>query len=145
MATQDSHPLAATFYSSTALSMETLKLAPGMYDLMPTKSPEGWKLEVARWSDAPSPQKYLGSVEMNGAAPDNLDKKNYLQISMWPWAARCSNLTQYLNFWELHFITFYIRKQRPIRVRPSGPTAPRSTRERKRTTLAQRFQTTFGR
>jgi hypothetical protein len=104
VATQDSHPPAATFYSSTALSLGTLKLAPGIYDLMPIKSPQGWKLEVAQWSDVPSPQKYLGSVELKGAAPDNLDKKNYLEISMWPWASRCSNPTPYLNFWELHFI-----------------------------------------
>jgi hypothetical protein len=104
VATKDSHPVAATFYSNTALSMGSLRLSPGMYDLMPSKSAEGWKLEVAKWSDVPNPQKYLGSVEMKGAAPDNLGEKNYLEISMWPWAYGCSGLTPYLNFWELHFI-----------------------------------------
>jgi hypothetical protein len=104
VATKGSHPVAATFYSNTALSMGSLRLPPGMYDLMPSKSPEGWKLEVAKWSDVPDHQKYLGFVEMKGVAPDKLGEKNYLEISMWPWAARCSNLIPYLNFWELHFI-----------------------------------------
>jgi hypothetical protein len=101
---KDTHPVAATFYSSTALSMGSLRLAPGMYDLMPSKSPEGWKLEVAKWSDGPNTQSYLGSVEMKGVAEDNLDKKSNLTISMRSWADGCSALSPDRDLRELHFI-----------------------------------------
>jgi hypothetical protein len=103
-ATKDSHPVAATFYSSTALSMGSLRLPPGMYDLMPSKSPEGWKLEVAKWSDVPNPENYLGSVEMKGVTGDNLGKKSNLVISTSAWADGCSVLSPDKNFRELHFI-----------------------------------------
>jgi hypothetical protein len=102
-ATKDSHPVAATFYSRTGLSLGSLRLAPGMYDLMPSKSPEGWKLEVAKWSDMPTPQNYLGSVEMRGVGSDNLGKKSNLGISTRPWADGCSDLSPDRSLRELHF------------------------------------------
>ena len=119
-ATRGSQQPAATFYSRTAVWMGNLRLPAGMYDLIPVKSPEGWQLEVAQWANVPSPEKYLGSVEMKGATLDNLTRKNYLEISMWPWAGRCSNPSPYLKFWELHFI--YGSTDLFVCVRPEQPT-----------------------
>ena len=72
-AAKDSQQATITFYSRTAVSMGSLRVPAGMYDLIPVKSPEGWQLEVAQWANVPSPEKYiLGSVETKGATLDNL-------------------------------------------------------------------------
>ena len=72
---KDSQHAAVTFYSTNAVRMETLRLPAGMYKLTPSKSPDGWKLAVAKqdgeWNDASYTQHYLGSVELKKVASDN--------------------------------------------------------------------------
>jgi hypothetical protein len=89
---KDLHRSAATFYSRTPVWMETLRLPAGMYELMPSKSPDGWKLAVARldgeWNDVSNPRQYLGSVELKAAASDDPTGKN-LVISTKPWGDGC--------------------------------------------------------
>ena len=62
---------AVAFYSASSVWMEDLRLPAGMYQLIPSKSTDGWKLAVARQngesSDAKAPQQYLGSVVMKDA------------------------------------------------------------------------------
>lgn len=52
----------------------------GMYKLIPSKSPDGWSLAVAKqdgeWDDAKPTQQYLGSVQMKGSASDNTTGKH---------------------------------------------------------------------
>ncbi len=63
---------AVTFYSRTAVWMGSLRVPAGMYQLIPSKSADGWSLAVARldgeWNDAKAPQQYLGTVAMKGVA-----------------------------------------------------------------------------
>ena len=63
---KDLHRSAATFYSRTPVWMGTLRLPAGMYELMPIKSSDGWKLAVAKQHG-----EYLGSVGMKTAASDD--------------------------------------------------------------------------
>jgi hypothetical protein len=102
-AKKDSPPAAATFYTRTGLSMGDLKLAAGMYDLIPTKSPKGWTLEVAKWSDVPNPQSYVGSVEMRRGPRRDFSEHSNLGISANAWANGCSALSPDESQGELHF------------------------------------------
>jgi hypothetical protein len=97
---------AATFYTVTAVWMESLRVPAGMYKLIPSKTPDGWSLAVAKqdgeWSDAKPVQQYLGSVLMKGSASDDLVGKHNLAISTSPWAEGCGGLSPDFNFRELH-------------------------------------------
>jgi hypothetical protein len=96
--TKDLHRSAATFYSRTPVWMGTLRLPAGMYELVPTRSPNEWKLAVAKQHG-----EYLGSVEMKTAASDDPAGKNLL-ISTTPWGGGCPGPSLDFNVRELHFI-----------------------------------------
>jgi hypothetical protein len=99
-AAQDSQQAAATFYSRTAVWMGSIRVPAGMYKLIPSKSPDGWSLAVAKqdgeWNDAKPSQKYLGSVQMKGSASDNTTGKHNLVIDTRRWPES--------NVRELHFM-----------------------------------------
>jgi hypothetical protein len=78
--------------------MGRLRMPAGMYDLTPTKSPNGWKLAVAKQHG-----KYLGSVEMKTAVSDDPAGKN-LVISTKHWAEGCPSPSPEFNVRELHFM-----------------------------------------
>jgi hypothetical protein len=103
---KDPHLIAATFYSRTAVWMENLRVPAGMYKLIPSKSPDGWSLAVAKldgeWNDAKSSPQYLGSVQMKGSVSDNSTGHN-LGISTKPWADGCPGPSSDFNVRELHF------------------------------------------
>jgi hypothetical protein len=103
---KDAHLIAATFYSRTAVWMENLRVPAGMYKLIPSKSPDGWSLAVAKldgeWNDAKSSPQYLGSVQMKGSVSDNSTGHN-LGISTKPWADGCPGPSSDFNLRELHF------------------------------------------
>ncbi len=106
-AAKDSPQAAATFYSRTAVWMGSIRVPAGMYKLIPSKSPDGWSLAVAKqdgeWNDAkPTPQ-YLGSVQMKGSASDNTGK-HHLVISTRRWAEGCPGPSPDFNVRELHFM-----------------------------------------
>ena len=65
---KDSQHAAVTFYSTNSVWMGSLRLPAGMYKLIPSKSPDGWRLAVAKQdgesNDARRTQQYLGSVEL---------------------------------------------------------------------------------
>jgi hypothetical protein len=94
---KDLHRSAATFYSRTPVWMGTLRLPAGMYELMPVKSPDGWKLDVAKQHG-----EYLGSVEMETAASNDPAGKN-LVISTKHWGEGCPGPSPDFNVRELHF------------------------------------------
>ena len=91
-AAKDAQQAAATFYSRTAVWMGSLRVPAGMYRLIPSKSPDGWSLAVARqdgeWNDAKTAQQYLGSVAMKRSASDN-PTGQYLTIATRRWAEGC--------------------------------------------------------
>jgi hypothetical protein len=91
--------VAATFYTRTTLWMENLRVPPGMYKLIPSRSPHGWSLSVAR-QDVPP---YLGTVEMKGSVPDRLETSN-LVTSTTPSAEGCPGPSTNFDLRELHFI-----------------------------------------
>ena len=99
-AAKDSQRAAATFYSRTAVWMGSIRVPAGMYKLIPSKSPDGWSLAVAKqdgeWNDARPTQQYLGSVQMKGSASDNTTGKHNLVISTRRWPDS--------NVRELHFM-----------------------------------------
>jgi hypothetical protein len=97
-AAKDLHRSAATFYSRTPVSMGALRLPAGMYELMPARSPDGWKLDVATEHGD-----YLGSVKMKTAASNDPAGKN-LVISTTPWGEGCPGPSLDFNVRELHFI-----------------------------------------
>jgi hypothetical protein len=105
---KDSHRIAATFYSRTAQWMESLRVPAGMYKLIPSKSPDGWSLAVAKqdgeWSDAKPPQQYLGTVQMKASASDNPTGEHNLGISTRRWAEGCPGPSVDRNVRELHFM-----------------------------------------
>jgi hypothetical protein len=105
-AAKDSQQAAATFYSRTAVWMGSIKMPAGMYKLIPSKSPDGWRLAVAKqdgeWNDAKPSQQYLGSVQMKGSASDNSTGDN-LAISTRRWAEGCPGPSPDHNVRELHF------------------------------------------
>ena len=96
--TKDLHRTAAMFYSRTPVWMGRLRMPAGMYELTPTKSPNGWKLAVAKQHG-----KYLGSVEMKTAVSDDPAGKN-LVISTKHWAEGCPSPSPEFNVRELHFM-----------------------------------------
>ena len=69
-----------------------------MYELTPTKSPDGWKLAVAKQHG-----EYLGRVAMKTAASDDPAGKN-LVISTRHWAEGCPGPSPDFDVRELHFI-----------------------------------------
>lgn len=93
--------VAATFYTRTTLWMENLRVPPGIYKLIPSRSPAGWSLSVARQDGEPTPP-YLGTVEMKGSVPDSLGT-SHLLISTMPWAEGCSGPSPNFDVRELHF------------------------------------------
>jgi hypothetical protein len=103
---KDLHHRAATFYSRTPVWMGTLRVPAGMYELMPSKSPDGWKLAVARqdgeWNDVSNPRQSLGSVELKAAASDDPTGKN-LVISTEHWGDGCPGPSPDFNVRELQF------------------------------------------
>jgi hypothetical protein len=106
-AANDSQQAAATFYSTTPMRMENLRMPAGMYKLVPIKSPDGWKLTVAKQdgdsTDAAHTLQYLGSVDMKAAPRDSSSETTYLAISMEPRAEGCSGPSPQRDLQELHF------------------------------------------
>jgi len=94
-------PVAATFYTGTTLWMENLRVPPGMYTLIPSRSPHGRSLSVARQDGGPTPR-YLGTVEMKGSVPDSLGTDN-LATQTTPWAQGCPGPSLNFDLRELHF------------------------------------------
>lgn len=106
-AAKDSQQATVTFYSRTAVWMGSLRVPAGMYNLIPSKSPDGWSLGVAKqdgeWNDAKPAQQYLGSVQMKGSDSDNPIGHN-LVISTRGWAKGCPGPSLDRNVSELHFM-----------------------------------------
>jgi hypothetical protein len=88
--------------------MGSIKMPAGMYKLIPSKSPDGWSLAVAKqdgeWNDAKPTQQYLGSVQMKGSASDNTTGRHNLVISTRRWAEGCPGPSPDLDVRELHFM-----------------------------------------
>jgi hypothetical protein len=107
-AAKDSQQAAATFYSRTAVWMGSLRVPAGMYKLIPSKSPDGWSLAVAKqdgeWNDAKPTQQYLGSVQMKGSASEDATGNHILAISTRRWAEGCPGPSRDHNVRELHFM-----------------------------------------
>lgn len=114
---KDAQRNAVTFYSRTAVWMGSLRVPAGMYQLIPSKSPAGWSLAVARldgeWNDAKASQQSLGTVEMKGVAsgdPTLTDSlyfelgKDDLEIWAGNFVTGCGGGLPYLTGRELHFI-----------------------------------------
>jgi hypothetical protein len=99
---------AVTFYSRTPVWMGSLRVPAGMYKLTPSKSPDGWRLAVAKldgeWNDAKAPQQNLGTVELKDSAPDIEIGKDYLEIWAGNFAKGCERRSTDWNGRELHFI-----------------------------------------
>jgi hypothetical protein len=106
-AAKDSQQATVTFYSRTAVWMGSLRVPAGMYNLIPSKSPDAWSLGVAKqdgeWNDAKPAQQYLGSVQMKGSDSDNPIGHN-LVISTRGWAKGCPGPSLDRNVSELHFM-----------------------------------------
>jgi hypothetical protein len=106
-ALKDSQHAAVTFYSTNSVWMESLRLPAGMYKLIPSKSPDGWRLAVAKqdgeWNDARNSQQYLGSVELKSVASDIPPGKSNLGISLGDGVARCPGPSVWRAVKELHF------------------------------------------
>jgi hypothetical protein len=106
-AVNDSQHAAVTFYSTNSFWMEGLRLPAGMYKLVPSKSPDGWRLAVARqdgeWNAAIHTQQYLGSVDLKRVASDSPPGKSNLAISLGPGAERCTSPSVRRDVKELHF------------------------------------------
>jgi hypothetical protein len=99
---------AVTFYSASSVWMEDLRLPAGMYKLIPSKSPDGWKLAVAKQdgesSDAEHAQQYLGSLAMKAAPRDATSEQTNLGISVRRGGERCPGPSPRRDIGELHFI-----------------------------------------
>jgi hypothetical protein len=106
-AAKGSQPASVTFYSRTAVWMESLRVPAGMYKLIPSKSPEGFSFAVARqdgeWNDTKPAQQYLGSVQMKRSADDNSTAHN-LVISTRRRAEGCPGPSLDRNVRQLHFM-----------------------------------------
>jgi hypothetical protein len=103
---QDSQRSAATFFTASAVWMENLRVPAGMYKLMPSKSPDGWSLAIAKqgeWSDTTLRPQYLGSVLMKGSESDGPAGKHNLAIWTGVWAERCGGHLPNFDVRELHF------------------------------------------
>jgi hypothetical protein len=105
-AAKDSQQLAVTFYSRTGVVMGNLRLAPGMYKLIPSKAPDGWTLAVAKQdgdlNEAKAAQPYVGSIPMKGASSGTNVGYN-LAISNRHWATGCPGPEADHDTRELHF------------------------------------------
>ena len=98
---------AATFFTATAVWLENLRVPAGMYKLMPSRSPDGWSLAIAKqgdWSDTTLRPQYLGSVLMKGSESDGPAGKRNLTIWTSAWAERCGGHSPNFDVRELHFI-----------------------------------------
>jgi hypothetical protein len=97
---------AVTFYSTNPVWMESLRLPAGMYELIPSKSPEGWRLAVAKQdeesSDAKHSQQYLGIVEMKSVSSGYPTETSNLAILLRP-GAECPSASARRDARELHF------------------------------------------
>ena len=106
--TNDSQRNAVTFYSRTAVSMGSLRMPAGMYELIPSKSQEGWNLTVAKldgeWNSAQPPQQNLGMIKMTGSTPESPMGKDYLEIWSRPFSNVCGGGSPNFDIRELHFI-----------------------------------------
>ncbi len=78
-AVKGSQHAAVTFYSTYSVWMGSLRLPAGMYKLIPSKSPDGWRLAIAKqdgeWNDARHTRAFLGSVELKKVAPETLRRR----------------------------------------------------------------------
>jgi hypothetical protein len=92
---------AATFYTRTTLWMENLRVPPGMYKLVPSRAPDGWRLSVSRQNGEATPQS-LGTVKMKGSVPDSLGMSNLVTPTV-PWAEGCPGPSPNFDLRELHF------------------------------------------
>ncbi len=105
-AANGSQQLAVTFYSRTGVLMGNLRLAPGMYKLIPSKAPDGWTLAIAKqdgdWNEARPAQPYLGSIPMKGSSSGH-DVGHNLGISSRRWATGCPGPEPDHDTRELHF------------------------------------------
>jgi hypothetical protein len=103
----DSQHAAVPFYSTNSVWMESLRLPAGMYKLIPSKCPDGWRLAVAKqdgeWNDAMHTQQFLGSVELKKVASDDPPAKSNLAISIGPGVERCPSPSVRRDIKELHF------------------------------------------
>jgi hypothetical protein len=95
--TKELHRSVAMFYSRTPVWMGSLRVSAGMYELMPIKSSDGWKLAVAKQRG-----EYPGTVEMKAAASGDPMGKN-LVISTKHWGEGCPGPSPDFNVRELHF------------------------------------------
>lgn len=85
---------AAVLYSRTALWIESLKVPAGIYDLTPSKTPNGWQLtivETEETSGVERPGKEVGTVALKETAsvPDGMKTTN-LVISTRMGSERCN-------------------------------------------------------
>jgi hypothetical protein len=98
---------AVTFYSVSSVWMEDLRLPAGMYELIPSKSPDGWKLAVAKQngesSNAEHAQRYLGSVAMKDAPRDATSEQTNLGILVRSGGEGCPGPSPRRDIGELHF------------------------------------------
>ena len=99
---------AAVLYSRTALWIENLRVPAGIYDLTPSKTPNGWQLTVVEKEETSGPQhpgKEVGTVELKGTAsdPDGL-KTTHLVISTKVGSERCNVTGKGTKRREIEFI-----------------------------------------
>jgi hypothetical protein len=104
---QDSQRNAATFFTATAVWMENLRVPAGMYKLVPSKSPDGWSLAIAKqdgeWTDTTLRPQYLGSVLLKGSESDGPADNHNLGIWTSAWSERCGGRSPNFDIRELHF------------------------------------------
>ncbi len=107
-AAPDLHRIPAVFYSRTPVWIGNLRVPAGIYELMPSKSPEGWQLTVVRQdeesNDAKHPGAYLGSIEMKNAESKYPTEKDLL-IWINTWSDGCPGPSLDVNARELHFMS----------------------------------------
>jgi hypothetical protein len=98
---------AVTFYTASSVWMEDLSLTAGMYQLIPSKAADGWKLAVAKQnaesSDAEHAQRYLGSVAMKDAPRAATSEPTNLGISVNRGGEGCPGPSPRRDLGELHF------------------------------------------
>ncbi len=100
---------AALLYSRTALWIESLKVPAGIYDLTPSKTPNGWQLTVFEKEEAGGPQhpgKEIGTVKLKGTAsdPDGLKTTTHLVISTKMGSERCNATGKGTRAREIEFV-----------------------------------------
>jgi hypothetical protein len=106
-AATDSQHAGATFYSTIPTRMENLRMPAGMYKLVPVKSPDGWKLKVAKQdgdsTDGADTVRSLGILDMKVGNHESSSGKTSLSLSMDPRALGCSGPSPHFDRQELHF------------------------------------------